>query len=62
MPRLEGLATVALIAFALTEFVLRRGETAKSIAPGPSDRATSLQILLSYLASVALLLVAPLTP
>jgi protein-S-isoprenylcysteine O-methyltransferase Ste14 len=59
---LDRLAALTLVAFALTEFVLRRGETARSVTPGPMDRATSLQIVSSYIACVALLVAAPLAP
>jgi protein-S-isoprenylcysteine O-methyltransferase len=51
-------ANLALVLFALSEAVLRRGRTAKSVSPGKDDRGTSLQILLSYILAVLLLVAA----
>src|SRR5215472_13542435 len=56
-------ATAALTAFGLTELLLRRDATARRFRAEESDRGTSLQILLSYVAAIILLtLVAPVTP
>jgi len=51
-------ANLALVLFALSEAVLRRGRTAKSVSRGKDDRGTSLQILLSYILAVLLLVAA----
>jgi protein-S-isoprenylcysteine O-methyltransferase Ste14 len=56
-------AVAALTAFGLTELLLRRDVMARRFRPDASDRWTSFQILLSYVAAVILLtLVAPVTP
>jgi len=48
-------AGIALLAFGVTEFTLRRGETAKSLKTTAADRGTTPLILASYLAVVILL-------
>jgi protein-S-isoprenylcysteine O-methyltransferase len=56
-------ADACLGVFGATEFLLRRGDTAKSLDAGASDNATSLQILLAYAVIILLLVVvAPLAP
>ncbi len=57
------IAVAALTAFGLTELVLRQGARARRVKPDASDRGTSFQIMISYVAAVILLaLIAPATP
>jgi protein-S-isoprenylcysteine O-methyltransferase Ste14 len=49
------LAAVALIAFGLTEFFLRRGATARSLRAGASDRGTTPLIFAAYATVIAVL-------
>jgi len=49
-------AVAVLAAFGLTELLLRRDAMARRLRPDVSDRGTSYQILLSYVAAVVLLM------
>ena len=49
------IAGVALILFGLTEFILRRGATARSLRTGASDRGTTPLIFAAYAIVIAVL-------
>jgi protein-S-isoprenylcysteine O-methyltransferase len=49
-------AKVVLIGWVASEFIFRRAESARGMKPGPADRGTSIQILIAYLISAALMI------
>jgi protein-S-isoprenylcysteine O-methyltransferase Ste14 len=63
MDAVSIIAIATLKAFGLTELLLRRDAVACRFTPDASDRGTSFQILISYVAAfILLVLIAPVTP